>query len=183
MAANDVEQLRDRIQERFPETSYRLLRPRTETGSWWLDADLNGYALTIEWRPGRGFGLSTPADGDLFLGPDEVYEDVDSAYERAKALLLSQTPTKPPSRATLPELRAARKLSQAELANRLSINQGACSRMERRSDMLIGTLRSAVTAMGGELYLVARFPGETVYIDLESVDTRNGGTPADATPA
>jgi hypothetical protein len=180
MAANDVEQLRDRIQERFPEAACPLLRPRTQTGSWFLDVTLNGYELTIEWRPGRGFGLSTPADGDIFLGPDEVYEDVDSAYERAKALLLSQTPTKPPTRATLPELRGARKLSQAELANRLSINQGACSRMERRSDMLIGTLRNVVAAMGGELYLVARFPDETVYIDLESVDTRNGSKPADA---
>lgn len=181
MSSNDVERLRDRIKERFPEAACKLLKPRTQTGSWWLDADLNGYALTIEWRPGRGFGLSTPTEGDTFLGPDEVYEDVDSAFERAKALLLSQTPTKPPRRATLPELREARKLSQAELANRLSINQGACSRMERRSDMLIGTLRNVVTAMGGELYLVARFPGETVYIDLESIDTRNGGTPAEAT--
>ena len=55
--------------------------------------------------------------------------------------------------------------------------------MERRSDMLIGTLRNAITAMGGELYLVAKFPDETVYIDLETVETRNGGTPADATTA
>ena len=181
MDMNDMERLLSRAQKRFPEASYKLLKPRTKTGSWWLDVDLNGYSLTIEWRPSRGFGLSTPSEGDDFLGPDEVYEDLDSAFDRAKALLLSQTPTKPPLRATLPELRGARKLSQAELANRLSINQGACSRMERRSDMLIGTLRNVVAAMGGELYLVARFPDETVYIDLESVDTRNGGTPADAT--
>jgi hypothetical protein len=183
MAMTDVECLRDRIRERFSEASFKLLTPRTQTGSSWLDVDLKGYSLTIEWRPGRGFGLSTPSEGDLFLGPDEVYEDVDSAFERAKALLLSQTPTKPPARATLPELREARKLSQSELANRLSINQGACSRMERRSDMLIGTLRSAVAAMGGELYLVAKFPDETVYIDLESVATRNGNEPADTAVA
>lgn len=183
MATNDLEHLRDRMQERFPDLSYKLLKPRTQTGSWWLDAVLNGYSLTIEWRPGKGFGLSTPVEGDLFLGPDEVYEDLDSAYERVKALLLSQTPTKPPTRATLPELREARKLSQVELAQRLSINQGACSRMERRSDMLIGTLRNAIAAMGGELYLVAKFPGETVYIDLESVDTRNGGKPTEITTA
>lgn len=181
MATNDLERLRNQIQERFPDGSYKLLEPRTQTGSSWLDVSLNGYWLTIEWRPGRGFGLSTPTDGDSFLGPDEVYEDVDAAFERARALLLSQTPTKPPVRARLPELREARKLSQAELANRLSINQGACSRMERRSDMLIGTLRNVVAAMGGELYLVARFPDETVYIDLESVDARNGSKPADTT--
>jgi hypothetical protein len=183
MATNDMERLREQIQERFPEGSYKLLESRTQTGSWWLDVSLNGYWLTIEWRPGKGFGLSTPTEGDAFLGPDEVYEDVDAAYARAKALLLSQTPTKPPLRATLPELRETRRLSQVELASRLSINQGACSRMERRSDMLVGTLRNVVAAMGGELYLVAKFPDETVYIDFESVDTRNGSTPADSTAA
>lgn len=183
MATNDMELLRDQIQEPFPAGSYKLLTSRTETGSWWLDVSLNGYWLTIEWRPGRRFGLSTPADGDAFLGPDEVYTDLDAAYERAKALLLSQTPTKPPVRTTLPELREARRLSQAELANRLCINQGACSRMERRSDMLVGTLRNAVAAMGGELYLVARFPDETVYIDLQSADTRNGAGPRPAARA
>ncbi len=174
MATNDVERLRDRIQERFPAGVYELLSPRTETGHWWLDVNLNRYWLTIEWRPGRGFGLSTPTEGDDFLGPDEVYGDVDSAFARARALLLSQTPTRPPARATLPAIREMRKLSQMELASRLSINQGACSRMERRSDMLVGTLRNAVAAMGGELYLVAKFPDETVYIDLDSIPTRNG---------
>lgn len=174
MATNDIERLRDMLEERFSEGSYSILRPRAQTGGWFLDVTLGDYSLVIEWRPRRGFGLSTPTEGDAFLGPDEVYEDVDSAFERARALLLSQTPTKPPGRATLPEIREARRLSQAELANRLSINQGACSRMERRSDMLIGTLRNVVTAMGGELYLVAKFPDETVYIDLESVRARNG---------
>jgi DNA-binding XRE family transcriptional regulator len=183
MATNDVERLRNLLQERFQEGSYKILKPRSPTGNWWLDIDLRGYSLTIEWRPGRGFGLSTPAEDDLFQGPDEVYGDFEEAYQRAKALLLSQTPTKPPARATLPELRATRKLSQAELASRLSINQGACSRMERRSDMLVGTLRNAIAAMGGELYLVAKFPDETVYIDFDSVEARNGSKPADTAAA
>lgn len=180
---NALECLRERLAARFPDAALVVDRAETETGSWFLDVTLKGYDLVIEWRPGRGFGLSTPAKDDFGLGPDEVYEDADTAYERAKALLLSQTPTKPPLRATLPELREARKLSQSELAQRLSINQGACSRMERRSDMLIGTLRNAVAAMGGELYLVARFADETVYIDLESVNTRTRSEPVDAAAA
>lgn len=180
---NALEHLQERLAARFPDAALAIDRAETATGSWFLDATLKGYDLVIEWRPGRGFGLSTPADDDFGQGPDEVYEDVDTAYERAKALLLSQTPTKPPPRATLPELRETRRLSQVELASRLSINQGACSRMERRSDMLVGTLRNVVAAMGGELYLVAKFPDETVYIDLESVDTRNGSTPADSPAA
>jgi Helix-turn-helix domain len=180
MTTNDMERLRGRLQARFPDASYSLDRPETETGSWFLDVASNGYELVAEWRPGRGFGLSTPADDDFGQGPDEVFADVEAAYERATALLLSRTPTRPPVRATLPELREARRLSQAELANRLSINQGACSRMERRSDMLIGTLRNVVAALGGELHLVARFPDETVYIELEGVAARVGGRTAGA---
>lgn len=183
MAGNEIERLRDLLENRFPGGSYKLLKPRIETGGWFLDVDLGVYSLTIEWRPGKGFGLSTPTEGDTFLGPDEVYTDLDAAFERAKALLLSQAATKPPLRARLPELREARKLSQAELASRLSINQGACSRMERRSDMLIGTLRNAVAAMGGELFLVAKFPDETVYIELESADSRNGSRAPESSAA
>ncbi len=169
---NAIECLRERLAARFPESVLAMDPAETETGGWFLDVTLKGYDLVIEWRPDRGFGISTPAPDDYGAKPDEVYGDVDAAYARAKALLLSQTPTKPPLRARLPELREARKLSQAELASRLSINQGACSRMERRSDMLIGTLRNVIEALGGELYLVARFPDETVYIDLQSTDTR-----------
>lgn len=170
---NGVEHLRDLLTERFPGGSFSILQPTVETGGWFLDVEVQGCELVIEWRPGRGFGLSTPADDDFGLGPDEVFEDVDAAFARARALLLSQTSTRAPTRATLPALREARRLSQTELANRLSINQGACSRMERRSDMLIGTLRNVVAAMGGELYLVARFPDETVYLDLDSGETRS----------
>lgn len=174
---NPLECLRERLAARFPDAQLDLDPAETETGSWFLDATLKGYALVVEWRPGRGFGISTPSPDDYGQGPDEVYEDADAAFQRTKALLLSQTPTRPPLRATLPELREARKLSQTELATRLSINQGACSRMERRSDMLIGTLRNVIAAMGGELHLVAQFPDRTVYIDLDSL-ARNGAEPA-----
>ena len=180
---NDLEQLKERLGARFPDASLTIDRPESDAGTWWVDATVQGHLVVIQWRADRGFGISTPTRDDYGSKPHELYDCADAAYERAKALLLSQTPTRPPARATLPELRGSRKLSQAELANRLSINQGACSRMERRSDMLIGTLRNAITAMGGELYLVARFPDETVYIDLESVDTRNGDKPADTMPA
>lgn len=178
---NALECLRDRLAARFPDAALDIDRAETETGSWFLDVALQGYTLVVEWRPDRGFGISTPSPDDFGAKPDEVYEDADAAFERVKALLLSQTPTRPRVRATLPELREARRLSQTELASRLSINQGACSRMERRRDMLIGTLRNVIEAMGGELHLVAEFPDRTVYIDLDALDARNGVQPADAT--
>lgn len=60
----------------------------------------------------------------------------------------------------LNELRNARQVTQEELAARLEVAQSNVSRLERRSDMLVGTLREVVEALGGELHLVAVFPGE-----------------------
>jgi hypothetical protein len=48
--------------------------------------------------------------------------------------------------------------TQVRLARELGIKQETVSRLEKRSDMLLSTLRSYVEAMGGELDLVARFP-------------------------
>ncbi len=59
---------------------------------------------------------------------------------------------------TLRELRKARKLTQVRLAKTLKINQDSVSRLEKRSDLLLSTLRRAVEAMGGTLSLVAKFP-------------------------
>ena len=59
---------------------------------------------------------------------------------------------------TLRELRQARKLTQARMAQTLGIKQDSVSRLEKRSDLLISTLRKAVEALGGSLSLVAEFP-------------------------
>jgi transcriptional regulator with XRE-family HTH domain len=59
---------------------------------------------------------------------------------------------------TLRELRRARKLTQARVAKTLGITQDSVSRLEKRSDLLLSTLRKTVEAMGGSLSLVAEFP-------------------------
>ncbi|MBK9166494.1 MAG: helix-turn-helix transcriptional regulator [Bryobacterales bacterium] len=59
---------------------------------------------------------------------------------------------------TLRELRKARKLTQVRIAKQLGITQDSVSRLEKRSDLLLSTLRKTVEAMGGELSLVAEFP-------------------------
>lgn len=65
----------------------------------------------------------------------------------------------------LAELRRAMRLSQEELAAVLNVSQGAVAKMEKRADMLVGTLRRFVEAMGGELEIVARFPDRDVRIE------------------
>ncbi len=59
---------------------------------------------------------------------------------------------------TLQELRKAKKSSQEAVAKRLKVNQAAVSKLERRTDMYVSTLRSFIEAMGGTLDIIARFP-------------------------
>jgi DNA-binding XRE family transcriptional regulator len=65
----------------------------------------------------------------------------------------------------LQELRHARKLSQEQLAEVLHVKQASISKLERRSDMYISTLRNFIRAMGGELEINAIFPEGIVCID------------------
>jgi DNA-binding XRE family transcriptional regulator len=60
--------------------------------------------------------------------------------------------------ATLKDLRLAVAHTQQDLAASLGVGQDTISRIERRSDLLLSTLRRYIQAMGGELDLVARFP-------------------------
>jgi hypothetical protein len=58
----------------------------------------------------------------------------------------------------LRELRHARKLTQVKMPKTLGVTQDSVSRLEKRSDLLLSTLRKTVEAMGGNLSLVAEFP-------------------------
>ena len=64
----------------------------------------------------------------------------------------------------LQELRHARNLSQEQLAQTLSVKQAAVSKIEKRTDMYISTLRNFIKAMGGDLEIVATFPDGSVRI-------------------
>lgn len=68
-------------------------------------------------------------------------------------------------------LRDALQLTQQQLAEELGVKQGSISKMERRPDHLVSTLRRFVEAMGGELELKAHFPTGSVSItDLGEFD-------------
>ena len=58
---------------------------------------------------------------------------------------------------TLQDLRKARKLTQTQLAEVLNIRQASVAQMEKRSDLMLSTLRSYVEAMGGKLNLTVEF--------------------------
>ncbi len=71
----------------------------------------------------------------------------------------------------LQELRQARKMSQEQMAKSPHTKQSNVSRIEKRTDMYISTLRGVIKAMGGDLEIVARFPDGNVRINqFEELD-------------
>lgn len=81
-------------------------------------------------------------------------------------------------RLSLDQLREARNLTQTKLARALKVNQGAVSKMEKRADMYVSTLRGYLRAMGAELEIRAIFPdGEVLIEQFEDLD-RGRGDPA-----
>lgn len=165
---NDLERLRNLLAERFPLATTVIDKPETPSGSWWLDISLNGHSLVVEWRPNHGFGISTTSSDDYGSGPDEIFTTVEDAFKRVVDVLLGQIKTSPPE-LPLPKIRESRQLSQVELAHKLQINQGAVSRLERRNDMRVRTLRNLISAMGGELQLLAEFPDRTIRIQIDDL--------------
>ncbi len=64
----------------------------------------------------------------------------------------------------LDELREARSMTQARLADILGKDQSVISRIEKRTDMYVSTLAEFIRAMGGELEIRAVFPEGSVRI-------------------
>jgi transcriptional regulator with XRE-family HTH domain len=58
----------------------------------------------------------------------------------------------------LRELRHQQRLTQARLSKKLKIGQEGVSRIEKRSDLYLSTLRSYIEGVGGELTLMVKFP-------------------------
>lgn len=75
---------------------------------------------------------------------------------------------------TLRELRKVQQLTQESMAKLLGIEQDSVSRMERRADMLLSTMSSYVTAMGGSLRLIAEFPNRGP-VAIRLADLQNPG--------
>jgi transcriptional regulator with XRE-family HTH domain len=67
----------------------------------------------------------------------------------------------------LAELRRMRGLTQQTLADAMGLPQPEVSKIERRSDLYLRTLRRFVEASGGELVLLARFPDGDVRVSFD----------------
>ena len=159
-----VEKLNHLLRARFPDIGLEVDAPSKASGDWFIDVKLRDQSFVIEFRPKLGFGLSsTPSEG-LGQGPDEFLEDEDAVLERIAALMNSRRRTEPQRVRLLQELRERQQVSQIAVADKLGVRQPTVSKIERREDVNVSTLRRYVNALGGELHITARFPDGAVEI-------------------
>ena len=79
---------------------------------------------------------------------------------------------------SLAQLRTALEYTQAQLAEVLDVPQNAVSKVERRADVYISTLRRYIEAMGGQLEIRALFPtAEIVITQYEGIDAHKKQQP------
>jgi len=149
------------LTKRFPSLAMNLDPPAIEKGPWFLFIHRGEGIphIAMEWRPDRGFGISTPSEDDYGEGTDEIYSNVKAATDRAIELIETGGRSVPPDAVRLAELRKRQGLSQGELAARAGMKQANVSQIESRGDVLVSTLAKMVEAMGGELSIRAKFPG------------------------
>jgi len=84
----------------------------------------------------------------------------DSAQKKSKQKAITLMKEMP-----LNELRAAKKMSQVDMAEALNKEQANISRLEKNTDMYISSLKKYIEAMGGKLDIVASFPDGQVKIN------------------
>ncbi len=164
---NQIELMRAVLSCVLPKAQITLEKPLHENGFWSMDVRLPGdYHLAIDWREASGFGLTSDAEHGYGEPADEHFKEFEAALMRTFELVKNRMETVPPYAVRIKELRQRLKLSQAEVASRMGVNQAAVSKLEGREDSRVATLRSYAHALGGRLVLKVVFDGVEDEIEL-----------------
>jgi hypothetical protein len=87
---------------------------------------------------------------------------------------------------TLQQARQARGKTQTNVAESLQIGQDSVSRIEKRGDMLVSTLRDYVAAIGGKVRVVIEFedqpPVELIALGAKLAPPSKGTLPSARRP-
>jgi len=159
--------LATQIRAALPQAKVDIYRPGPKGKGWIIDAIHNDHLVVVMWTAVSGFGIATPTDDDGYgTPPGEYYEQPEPALERVLHLLRSGKQAKTRREMQLQELRDHRSISQERLAKVMKVSQANISQTERRADVLLSTLQSYVEGLGGELLVLAKFPGETIELEL-----------------
>lgn len=160
-----IEHLKALLSERLPRCIVKVDAPDHAGGSWWLDISMGRKRFALEYRPKMGFGLFHKGAG-YGEGPVEIYRSPELMAKR-----LGQLMTATASRSSQLNLKGIRELygqSQVMLARKVGVKQSAISRFEKRDEVKLSTLLSAIKALGGQLEVRARFSDADVPVCLPS---------------
>jgi hypothetical protein len=141
------------------ELGFEVDRPASPGGEWWLDLDIGGMPATVSWREGAGFGLYIREEAEAGIGdrPDEIYREPHKAAHRLLQLAATWKASASRSPLGLRDVRHLAGGTQSEIAQSLGMDQAGVSRLEKRGDWKLSTLRDYVAALGGILELRVRF--------------------------
>ncbi|HYI95045.1 MAG TPA: XRE family transcriptional regulator [Bryobacteraceae bacterium] len=95
----------------------------------------------------------------------QKWSDLHDKMPRASKERVAQRVAEAMKEMPLHRLREARRLTQKQIAETLKCDQSQVSKMERRADNYVSTLRNFIEAMGGNLELVASFPDGKILIN------------------
>lgn len=129
--------------------------PARPGGAYVLDVTWKDRHVVVEFSPRHGYGISASDEVGLGVGPDEIHKSADEAAARVVELLQTGADTCP---LRLREVREARGVTQAQLAEILGVGQAAVSKVENRNEVTLTSLRRFIRALGGKLSIVAEFP-------------------------
>jgi Helix-turn-helix domain len=89
--------------------------------------------------------------------PAKAFLDKLSSTQRSKAKVHAKTIIA--SELGLAGLRQTGNLTQSTIGTRLKISQDQVSRLEKRTDILLSTLKKYVSALGGNVHIMVELPG------------------------
>jgi DNA-binding phage protein len=158
-----LEHLQKLIVEQLPHSVVAVDAPDRADGNWWLEVSVGKKRQTLEYRPGKGFGLFHGRAG-YGEGPAEIYRTPERAAMRLAQLLT--TGNGKAIRLDLKDIRELYGHSQVTLGKKAGVKQPAISRLEKRGEVKLSTLAATIKALGGQLQVRAHFKDADVPISL-----------------
>ena len=156
-----IEQLMKQVVRHLPDSHVKVDEPEHTGGSHWVNVTVGKKLRTLEYRPGKGFGLFADNAG-YGEGPEEIYRTPERAVQRLMQLVAAGGDRT----MGLKNLRELYGHSQVTLAKKTGVKQPAISRFEQRGEVKISTLEATIKALGGKLEVRAHFPDANIPISL-----------------
>src|SRR5258708_37390448 len=98
-----VQELESQVRKRMVDVTFTIDPPASSSGNWWIDVQRYGRVASVEWRPGKGYGVAAP-DGGYGEGVDFIVEDAVAAAEYVARVLQPYSAGVPTGSASVDEL-------------------------------------------------------------------------------